>query len=145
MINHALAQKALRTRLLTLSSLPAGRAWENVSFTPTIGAEYITEQYVPGTVTGLTAPIRNGVIEDTGLYVITFYSPDDTGYSSLSAKVSALLALFSPGTTVTLDDGITLTVRSDVGPKRGQFLRADTWMTCPVTIPWRAYTTNSIS
>lgn len=147
MINHKLARLALRTRLLTLSQLPAARAWENVDFTPTEGADYVEENYVPGTAPVLrTTMAQGGTVEETGLYVVKWYTVAGAGIGTIDDGVTALLALFAPGTVITISDGSVLHIRGDVGPSRSQLLQAtEGYAVVTVTLPWIARTINAVA
>lgn len=143
MLNHALAQVALRTRLLTLSGTYT-LAKENEQFSPTVGQAYIEEQYTPGT-TSQIAVGPNGTVENRPMYGVIVWTPEGLGITAANTFRDALLALFPPRLAITLSDGTALRVRTDTGPYMGQMLRRKPgWVASPVTFPLVAYTQNSI-
>lgn len=144
-LDHTAAQLALRNRMLTLgASLPTGRAYENKSYTPVPGTAYLEEDYVPASATLISGPAQGGTIESTGLYVLRWYAIEGTGIQART-NIDALLALFTPGTTLTAGDH-TLRIRGDVAPWAGGFTPTGTgWAVCTITIPWRAYTPNTVT
>lgn len=147
MINNKLCQLAFRARAATLVGLPTLRAKENIGGNkPTIGTNWCEENYVPGTSTLYAGPAQGGLVEETGLYIINWYEPQNTGFKTLTEGVDSLMALFTPGTTMALSDGTTVRVRTDATVKRGQILPdGKGWVYCAVTIPWIAYTLNVVA
>lgn len=142
MVDLTAVQITLRTQLLTLSALPAGRAWENEKFAPVTDRPYIEESFVPATTTlrGLT---KGGTVETTGLYLIRWYGVANTGLGDLTAGVDALLALFPPGLALTTTTGDVVRIRGDIAPYRGGIKPDQSgWSMCVVTIPWRVFSIN---
>lgn len=143
--NLTAIQLCLRGVVLTLPTLPAARAWENVLFRPTEGQPYVAEQFVPAT-SALQGLVRSGTIETRGLYVVQWYGVVNTGLGALTAGVDALLALFPPGASFTASTGAIVYVRGDVGPSRGQIRYDDSrtgapgWAAIAVKVPWVVYT-----
>jgi len=122
--------------------LPADRAWENVEFTPTAGDPFVVEQFVPGGTNQFTAGAK-GWMEAQVLYSVQVHVPQKVGIGAANGYADALIALFSPRTTMTLTNGDTLRVRADTGPYRGQLISRDPgWATVPITVPLRLYTPN---
>lgn len=125
----------------TTASLTAGlpelQGWDNVALEPVSGRPYIEEQLVPATRTLRSFPSTGGTLEDTGLYVIRWYGKADTGLRAIADAADAVLELFKPGTTLPVDTDVTVRVRSDLGPYRGQ-IHADRpgWSVVTITIPW---------
>lgn len=136
LVDHVAVQLALRSVLLTLPELPAGREWDNVGFQPTTGQPFIREQYSPSTSTlrGLTA---SGPIEETGEYYVNWYGVSGDGLT-IARGVTKLLALYPPGKSIAATDGTIVRIRGDVAPRRGQLLQADPgWAVITATIPFR--------
>lgn len=130
----------------TLSvGFPALRAFENIDFQPVAGRPYVTEQFIQGGGPVLkTITAASGTVEETGIYVLTWYGLANYGLS-IRACVDALKALYAPGTSLAVGSD-TLRVRADLGPFTGQMIRQDGgWMALTLTIPWRAWTTNAIA
>lgn len=146
MLNNKLCQLAFRNRVLTVTGLPTLHAMENVQFKPVVGQSWLEENYVPATGTLFSGPASGGMVEETGLSIWKWYEPDNTGFVTISNGTDAILALFTPGTTLSLSDGTTVRVRGDAIPRPGQILPdGKGWVYRQVTIPWRAYTTNTIA
>ena len=126
-------------------SLPATRAWENIGVAPTEGRPWIEEDYVPATNTLVTLPASSGTLEETGLYVLTWYGLSDRDTGSIRSCVDALKALFSPGTTVTAGSNI-VRVRTDTSVRASQLIpQGNGWTACVLTVPWKTRTTNAIA
>jgi uncharacterized protein DUF4128 len=135
-------QTATAGRTLTVG-MPSTRGWENVKITaPT--TTYVEEQFIPGPVQKVTLGL-NGELELTPMYSLLIHVPDDTGIKANGGYAKALLALFSPGTTVAVGSEF-LRVRSDVGPFRGQRQPSRSgFSVVPVTIPFRMRTTQAVN
>lgn len=124
---------ALRAR--ALSALPGARAWENAAFKPVVGTPYVTEALAPA------PPFRigvspQGVVETTGLYVLTWYAVAGTGTVAFSAALTTLLALFAPGTTV-LAGSVGVRIRGNPAPSRSQITDvAPSWAVSVIRIPY---------
>ena len=140
-------QLALRSQMLKCDALPLSpdRVYGNTSYQPTQGHEYIEEDYVPATST-LKGMVQNGLVEDTGLYIIRWYGVANTGEKDLNDKIDSLLALFPAGSYIPLADnsGLVVRVRGDHAPYRGQARQAKPGFVLVVaTIPYRVLSINS--
>lgn len=125
--------------------LPALRGWDNLDFTPERGRPFIEADFVPATATLRTGPAQGGTREETGLYVVRWYGLSNTGASNIRHAVTALGALFTPGTTLTAG-GDVVRVRSDVAPFASAVTqRAGGWALCTLTIPWRVHSANVVA
>jgi hypothetical protein len=125
--------------------LPALRAWENVTFDPTVGRPYLEEDFVPATERLLSAPAAGGEVEETGLYALKWYGIAGTDILALRTSVHALKALFTPGTKMTAGSHV-VRVRTDTGPQTGQILPlTGGWSVLTLAIPWWALSTNTIA
>lgn len=144
MISHVACQRALRTKLLTMSGLPAAtqRAWENIDFSPTTGTTWVQEEYLPGPMFRVTTGTY-GELEARPTYVVTFHGSQNTGMDTLGALADTALTLFAPGTSMAVGSD-TLRVRGDTAPYRGQLLVLDGWASVSVTVPLYIRTANSI-
>lgn len=130
---------------LLIVRLPEGRAFDNVTFTPTAGRPYVEEDFVPGPASLITFPARSGKVEEDGLYVLKLYGLSGTGVAAIRKTIDALKALFAPGTNLTAGSH-TLTVRGNPAPFAGQILpQGDGRSLCVLTIPWRARSINAIA
>ena len=143
MVSHLLMQRALRTKLLTMTGLPTARAWENINYTPTIGTAWVKETYLPGPMFRETVG-SSAQLEVRPTYIVEFYSGENIGMDALSLLADTCLELFAPGTEMTAGSDV-LRVRGDTAPYRGQVLTGgDGFASVAVTIPCRIRTTNSI-
>ncbi|MBA3890490.1 MAG: hypothetical protein H0X64_08160 [Gemmatimonadaceae bacterium] len=145
-LNHTAVQLALRNRMLSLGALlPAGRAYENEAFTPRPGQSYLEEDFVPATSRMIGGPAAGGRMEHAGLYVLRWYALAESGIDDRPA-IDALLALFTPGTTVPAGTE-TVRIPTDFAPNAGGFIpTADPgFAACKITIPWRVFSTNTVA
>lgn len=145
MISHLGCQRALRTKLLTMTGLPssANRAWENIDFTPAAGTPWVSEEYLPGPMYRVTVG-SSAQLEARPTYLVTFHSLLNIGMDALSLLADTCLELFAPGTEMAVGSD-TLRVRGDTAPYRGQLLVGDNgWASVSVSIPCYIRTTNSI-
>jgi hypothetical protein len=123
--------------------LPTRRAWEGVDYVPSDGFPFVQERYLAGPTTLVTISAA-GELESTPSYSITFTVAAGYGMEAANRYADACLALFRPGTTLTMADGATLRVRSDTGPFRAPMIQDGAgWQSVVVTIPCRAYTPNT--
>jgi len=123
--------------------LPTLRAWENQTFDMVTKIWWVEENYVPATVTLMAGPRSNGMVEETGLYVLKVYGIANTGSLALHAVANALLLCYQPGDSQTLSDGTVLRIRGDTGPYRGALQQLEPgWAVVTVTVPWRCYVNN---
>ena len=127
-----------------LVGLPLRREWDNEVLTPITGRPYVEEQLVPGPVTQVTLGELNGELELTPLYVIHLSVPEGNGSAAANTYADAILRLFKAHSTMALDNGDVLRVRSDPAPYREKLNhRKPGWASVPVTIPLRMRTINS--
>jgi hypothetical protein len=126
------------------AGLPEGRAWDNAAFTPTAGRPFLEEDFIPATTT-LLGQKNGGMVIETGLYVLKLYGLSDKGVSAIRKTIDALKALYAPGTTMTAGSH-AVRVRENPGPYAGQILpQGDGRSLCVLTVPWEAYSINSIA
>lgn len=143
-VTRALGVEVAAAGKTLAAGLPAGREWENETFTPTTGSPYVEEELVPGPMVQITLGKENGELELTPLYVVRVNVPEGVGTDAIRAYTDALLRLFKTHTTMTLANGDVLRVRGDPAPYPGQLIPRKTgWATVPVTIPLRMTTINS--
>lgn len=115
--------------------LPTVRAWENLDLTPTGGAWYIDEDYLPGPVQQITLGAL-GTVETLPQYVLKLYGLAGVGIRPLYKAADALLDAFPPRLNLTLSTGDQLIVRTNPAPYRGQLLTVEGgWAVIPITIP----------
>lgn len=125
--------------------LPVLRAFENTTFTPTVGRPYFEEDFVPATNSLVTLPAAGGIVMETGLYVAKWYGLSNVGISALRKSVDALKLLFAPGTRLTAGSN-TVRVRSDTAVRTGQIIPLDGgWSVLTLTIPWQSETINQVA
>jgi hypothetical protein len=124
--------------------LPAGRAWENVAYTPTTNRPWVEEDYLPGPAQQI--PLGSlGDVETLPQYVVKVYGVPGTGLAALHRYGDAILNLFPPRTALTLSTGDVLRVRINPAPYRGQLVQ-DTagFAVTVVTIPCAVRSANTI-
>lgn len=128
-----------------VAGLPVLRGFEGIRIAPNPIAPYVVEEFVPGPSQMLTMPYSGGVAEETGIYVLKWYGIAGKGVSGIWKCVDALVARFTPGTTLTAGSE-TIRIRGDIRPRSTQLLAQEGgWLVCPVEIPWRATTTNTVA
>jgi hypothetical protein len=128
-----------------VAGLPETRAFENRETKPIAGKPYIEESFQSATMTLRSFPAQGGSLEETGLYVITWYGVPNQDVGAIRKSVDALKALFAPGTEIMVGTGV-IRVRSDFGPSSGQLVRTESGhMACQLIIPWRAESTNTVA
>lgn len=138
------AETAASGRTISVG-LPANQAWDNVALDPPSGRPYLTEELVPATNSLITLPASTGTLEETGLYVLTWYGLSDKGAGSIRKCVDALKALFSPGTTVIAGSDV-IHVRTDTSARTSQLIpQGNGWTACVLTVPWKTRTANAIA
>lgn len=137
---------ALRGTLLTIAELPALRAWDNVSFTPSATAASIEDALGTFTTRRRTAPAALATVEATGLYVIKVYGVANRGDSEIREMVTAIVDAFPLGGTATLDSGDVVRIDGEGGHTVSQILPISASKTqCTITIPWLVYGRNPAS
>lgn len=125
--------------------LPEDRADENVAFEPDSAFPYIEEDYVRGPRDMISMPYNNGYIRETGMYSLNWYFLPDYDSFAIHKCVDALLALFTPGTTLTAD-GETVHVSGQPGPSATQpEPDGEGWVVVSIDIPFYAVTTNAVA
>lgn len=119
---------ALRSRLLTVSSLPADHAWENDGFTPTSGVPYVSETLVPVS----QRPVSAGLTELVATWQLTLAVPSGDGVAGAEDIIDDILAAFPPEADV---GGSCRVVRSERSPAALDGI----WYRMPVSIRVRAH------
>jgi hypothetical protein len=134
-LNHDAVHMALRLR--AKPALPTAKAYENVTFTPPSGAPYAEEDFAPGTSRLVSATASGGMVEDTGLYVIRWYGLSGEATATMSQAITALLALFPPGSFLTATDGTIVRIQGTFAPRRSQITNPIAGRALStITIPW---------
>jgi hypothetical protein len=138
------AQSATSGRTLAVS-IPKKRAWENISFEPTPGHPYVSEQFIPATTELKSITAIGGTVEETGFYVLTLYGLENYAAIGIRKQIDAIKLLFTPGTNLTAGSH-TIKIRGDTSTKAGQIIPlGNGWATCQLSIPWRAFSINAIA
>lgn len=139
-ISLVAVQIALRTQLLTVPSLPSGKAWEQASYTPAAGQPYLDEDFVPrpGSHDGIGGV---GFVDTPGLYIIKWYAVSGQKLA-LAASAESVLARFTPGTMLQASDGTFVRIEGrPIAPSRGQVTDGgDGRAVVTITIPFRCTT-----
>ena len=131
-------------RTLTVG-FPSLTADENIDFTPIPNRPYAEEDFVPATHVLTSATADQGVAEETGLYAIRYYGLEKYGSTGIRKLMTALAALFTPGTALTAGANV-VRIRSDSSTVAGQVLpHGDGWAVCTLNIRWRAESLNAIA
>jgi hypothetical protein len=130
---------ALRAR--AKPALPTYREFENVPFTAPATDPYSEEDFVPATHTLRSVTAVNGLVIITGIYVIRWFGKAGDGTAAMNTGLTALLARFPTGLTLTASDGTKVAIGSASGPNRGawrgQITNLDNGRPLStVTIPW---------
>jgi hypothetical protein len=124
---------ALESQLSNISGLPS-IAYENVSFNPTTGQNYIEVRYFPvsrrPTVRGLNPQQRYD-----GIFAINCYVPEGAGPSEADTLAKNVMEAFEATTKLTHNDK---TVFIDYA-ERTEGIVDSPFYFVPVTIGWYAY------
>jgi hypothetical protein len=128
-----------------VAGVPSRRAWELVDFTPDPGRLYIAEEYAPAAPRLISGIAEGGDVEEFGTYRLTWVGLAGNGSSAIRRSVDALLALFTPYTSI-VAGAHTLRIGGEPAPFAGEIRSlGNGWARCILTIPWRAFTTNAIA
>lgn len=139
----------LALRLRAKSAMPTYRELENVPFTPPASDAYSEEDFVPATYTLRSVTQTNGLAIHTGLYVIRWFGVAGDGTTAMNTGLTALLARFGIGLTLTASDGTLVAIGTvtppNRGASRGQIVNLDNGRpVATVTIPWWCTSTNTL-
>lgn len=138
------AQASAGSRSLTCGA-PYLKSLENARVLPVTGRWLFNEQLVPAPMTLVSMPADGGLLEERGLYLITLYGPEDRGHLAIAKLADAILARFTPGTSIAAGSD-TLRIEGDPGPFAGQIItRGESFATCTIQIPYRAHTRNAVA
>lgn len=127
-------QAALDTRLNSLSGSPS-IAWENTSYTPTLGTLYLRPTMLPAESIPATLS-TSGTDENTGIYQIDIFAEAGTGYSEIVTMADAIADHFKPVTELTYN---SRTVRC-IKAFRSSAQTIDGWYQIPVEISYLSFT-----
>lgn len=130
--------------------LPMLREFDNTEVKRVAGVPFIRDAFVPAGTHLATYPADGGQVEDSGLYVVTWFGLAGQGTGAILRGTGALLRRFAPGTPMTMSDGNIVRVRgespSEPRPQGGQITPIDGgWAYRQVQIPWRARSRNTIA
>lgn len=101
------------------------------------GRPYYEEAFAPSTQQLLTNSTR-GVIEHTGLFLVTWAGLANYDDIGIRRCADAVLTAFPPQYAWTLTDGSVLRVRGDIAPWAREITRRDGgWAAVIITIPWQ--------
>ena len=124
----------LRTRLLTVTTLPTARAWANQRFEPTPGQAFVEDELL----TLDTARREVGVSaygRSTALYRVIIHTPAGTGaMSALAIGVAVTDAFARVGTSYLTRDGFTITVVSTRSGPVVPATQSSQWYSLPVYV-----------
>lgn len=128
-----LINNALRQQFATITQYSL--AYENVSFTPTLGTAYLKEAFLPAE----TIPVG---LEDTshdnytGIYQINVYSPKGQGVAQIDTAINVIRDKFKRGTV------LNNLVRIEKFYRHSHIIE-DSWVVTPVRIVYRAFIKNN--
>ncbi len=147
LVGGATVQSATAGRTIT-AGIPEIRQWENTQ-TPVTSAvatrPFIRDEWIPATFNLISVPIQGGHVEESGLYVITWFGLANNGILALRRSIEALKAKFTPGTKVSVG-GLFLRVPASPGPVAGQIIPTENgYATVQLTIPWRCASVNAVA
>ena len=121
---------ALRTRLLTVATLPAVLAWQNTALTPdpsqAFVADYVLTMDTQNIELGPTPRART-----TLLYQVSVRTPVNTGAHPALALASAITDAFRTGGLVITSTGEPMTL---LDLRVGPFLQDPSWLHVPITL-----------
>lgn len=139
------ADGAAAGRTITVG-LPFQRARENVAFTPVPNFPYWEEQFVPATNRAVTYPANGAYVEDDGIYLVKWFGLSGKGPEAIRRGVDAVLARFTPGTSILLSDGTTLRIPMLLGPRGGEITPiAGGWSYVAIEIPYIGNSLNVVA
>jgi len=128
---------ALENKLATTSNLPLGIAYENVSFSPTTGTDYLQTFFIPTSrrpaVRGLNPQQRY-----QGIFSVNIYTPEGNGPAAADALANTVLEAFEATTKISYSGDETITVSIDYAERQQGFLDAP-WYYVPINIGWYVY------
>ena len=124
---------ALESRLNGIAS-PLPTAWENVTYTPTVGTAWQKVNLLVNTPVDYA--ISNDVVEQRGFLQITVYYPIGVGSATAIAKAEAIAARFAPVQTLTSS---TTTVEILKTAHVGSAVTTDEWYIIPISVEWRSF------
>lgn len=113
-------------------------AWENRSFTPTVGTPWMRATILPAETTQTIIGI-NGLNKLMGIYQVDLFYPVGVGSGTARSKSDDVITHFKRGTTATYS-GVKVSIRR---AWRGTALPEDDWYHIPINIEWYAYVENS--
>ena len=132
MNDHKAIRQALRTQLLTVSGLPAGKQWENKSFTPpTDGSPWLREQLLPAG----EEFVASSMWEATGLAQYDLFYPLGDSSEDADTLADAIKRVFRPPQTI----GSSTKVNIDKAERDAGQIADSVWYMVSVRITWRAY------
>lgn len=133
---HADLRAAIRSRLLTLPSVPA-IAWEGRQYTPVKGTPYIAESMVP--VSSVVRAVGlGGTIAHTITANFTLHFPAGKGTNDVEALAGSVMELFRPGTALVYGTSSGMVQQAERMP----LTQEPDWLNCPVVITIIGHTSN---
>lgn len=103
-----------------VAMLPARRAHDSL-LDPVVGQSSLRSEFIAATLDRITTAQSDGLDVETGLFVVTLFTPTDLGPDVVDVTLDAVLARFASGTK--LGAGAhTLSIAWSPGPRRGQLL-----------------------
>jgi hypothetical protein len=134
MVDQHKIRMALRTKLLTVGSLPSSRAWENIEFTP---PDPDTSWLRETLLFGGERLIATGRTEAFGIYQVDIFVPKGSGVKGATDLVKAIGDALRPEQSLTHDGVSVIIDRAE--PIGGQ--ADESWYWQSIAISWRSYGT----
>ena len=145
MMDEVILRQALRTQLLTVSSLPRAeyRAWENQVFDPPSpdenphGEEPLWFREILRILS--ESKSSTGYIEAVGEYLIMVETPKGRGTEDADALAKAIADVFQPGQSLTKSGTTVILERTDRRPYLEDSERP-AWVFKTISVRWRTFT-----
>ena len=126
---------ACRAHAQALAGLPAKRAWEGFSFTPTRGQAFVEDKLAVIS----REPRSIGAIQHQFSYILTLKFPSNDGTADIEALGGALVDHFKVGTKLSSDGQSVLCLKAE---DRGAIETTADWAVLTVTVTLQAFTTD---
>ncbi len=128
--------RALATHLNDNFASASNVVWENTKKVFNVTDAWFEETFIPNDSRQATI-MKDGYIEDFGIYRINTRVPIETGTIDSDAYIETLSKLYKPGTIIT-KEGLDIEI-TKATPSQG--IPQDNWYVVPLSIYWSCYMT----